>query len=195
MRPGAVAAVALVCALLGGSTALVVGKTAGWIDDDAETVVLTAADGATATAAPVAETPAKPLPGNDFDPAEIYRTRAEGVVTIIALFGGHGQEGQAGAAQGSGFVVSDKGYVLTNSHVITTAGEGSPEEQPDPAGSVFVEFRDGDRVPAKITGWDIFDDVGLLKVDPDDHDLTPVPLGDSGRVVVGGPADPVRGCR
>jgi 2-alkenal reductase len=188
VRPGAVAVVALVCALLGGTTSLVVGKAAGWIDDDRETVVLSTADGATPAATRTEPSnAAKPLPGNDFDAAEIYRTRAEGVVTIIALFGEQGQQGEGGVAQGSGFIVSDDGYVLTNSHVITTAGEGSPEEQPDPAASVYVEFRDGDRIPGKVIGWDIFDDVGLLKVDPDDHQLSPVPLGDSSRVVVGEP--------
>jgi S1-C subfamily serine protease len=188
MRPGAVAVVALVCALLGGTASLVVGKAAGWIDDDVETVILSGGNGATPAATRVDEdAEAKPLPGNDFDAAEIYRTRAEGVVTIIALFGDQGEEGEAGAAQGSGFIVSDEGYVLTNSHVITTAGEGSPQEQPDPAGTVYVEFRDGDRVPAEIVGWDIFDDVGLLKVEPADHTLNPVPLGDSSQVVVGEP--------
>jgi 2-alkenal reductase len=171
----------------GGTTSLVVGKAAGWIDDDRETVVLSTADGATPAATRRDGDAAKPLAGNDFDAAEIYRTRAEGVVTIIALFGDRGEEGEGGVAQGSGFIVSDDGYVLTNSHVITTAGEGSPAEQPEPAASVYVEFRDGDRIPAKVVGWDVFDDVGLLKVDPDDHELSPVPLGDSSRVVVGEP--------
>ena len=109
-----------------------------------------------------------------------------GAVAVIALFGDGGNV-EAGVAQGSGFVVSDEGYVLTNSHVFTTAGEGTGAEQPDPADTIFVEFRDGDRVPADVVGWDIFDDVGLLKVDPDDHSLTPVPLGDSSKVLVGEP--------
>jgi 2-alkenal reductase len=188
VRPGAVAAIALVCALLGGTTTLVVGKAAGWIDGDSDTVLISSPNGATPAATRVDEgAAAKPLPGNDFDAAEIYRRRAEGVVTIIALFGEHGQEGEGGAAQGSGFVVSEDGYVLTNSHVITTAGEGAADEQPDPADTVYVEFRDEDRVRAKVVGWDIFDDVGLLKVNPDEHPLSPVPLGDSSRVVVGEP--------
>jgi 2-alkenal reductase len=186
VRPGAVAVIAVVCALLGGTAALVVGKAAGWIDEEPTTVVVSSGNGATPIATQVDEEgTAKPLAGNDFDATELYRARAAGVVTIIALFGE--DEGEAGAAQGSGFVVSDEGYVLTNSHVITTAGEGTGGAQPDPAKTVFVEFRDGDRVPAKVVGWDIFDDVGLLKVDPKDHSLSPVPLGDSGKVVVGEP--------
>jgi S1-C subfamily serine protease len=101
-------------------------------------------------------------------------------VTIIAFFGG-------AASQGSGFIVSEDGYVLTNSHVITTAGEGSPADEADAAETVFVEFRDGDRIRARVVGWDVYDDVGLLKVDPVEHELDPVPLGDSRRVVVGEP--------
>ena len=188
MRPGAVAVIALVCALLGGTSALVVGKATGWIDDDPQTVLVSSGNGGTAVATRVGGgANAKPLPGNDFDAAEIYAARADGVVTIIALFGEGANGVDTGAAQGSGFVVSDEGYVLTNSHVFTTAGEGTGAEQPDPADTIFVEFRDGDRVPAEVVGWDIFDDVGLLKVDPDDHSLSPVPLGDSSKVLVGEP--------
>ncbi|TML03283.1 MAG: trypsin-like serine protease, partial [Actinobacteria bacterium] len=84
-----------------------------------------------------------------------------------------------------GFVVSPKGYILTNSHVITNAGDGSGKVSA--ADRLFVEFQDHDRVAAKIVGWDIYDDVGLIKVDPADHRLDPVPLGDSAQVKVGQP--------
>jgi S1-C subfamily serine protease len=55
------------------------------------------------------------------------------------------------------------------------------------ANHLFVEFNNGDRVEAKVVGWDLFDDVGLIRVDPNDHPLTPVPLGESSTVVVGEP--------
>ena len=188
MRPGALAVIAVVCALLGGSAALAIAKSTGWFDaGQTDTVVLTQPAPSAASNRVDTSGAGKPLAGNDFDPAQIYRRRASGVVTIIALFGAHTQNGSGDAAQGSGFVVSQNGYVLTNSHVITTAGEDSPGQTPDAAGTVFVEFRDGDRVPAKIVGWDVYDDVGLLKVDPGDHALSPVPLGDSSTVVVGEP--------
>ncbi len=188
MRPGALAVIAVVCALLGGSAALAIAKSTGWFDaGQTDTVVLTQPAPSAASNRLDTSGAGKPLAGNDFDPAQIYRRRASGVVTIIALFGAHTQNGSGDAAQGSGFVVSQNGYVLTNSHVITTAGEDPPGQTPDAAGSVFVEFRDGDRVPAKIVGWDVYDDVGLLKVDPGDHALSPVPLGDSSTVVVGEP--------
>jgi S1-C subfamily serine protease len=130
---------------------------------------------------------AKPLAGNDFDPAQIYRERAAGVVTILAYFGSAGASSAGDYAQGSGFVVSPDGYILTNSHVITTAGEGDATATAEAASTIFVEFRDGDRVRARIVGWDVYDDVGLVKVAPADHELDVVPLGDSARVVVGEP--------
>jgi S1-C subfamily serine protease len=188
MRPGALAVVAVVCALLGSAAALVVAKTTGWFGTgQTDTIVLTEA-APTPAANRVDPNPSgKPLAGNDFDPAKIYSKRAPGVVTIVALFGANAQSGGGAAAQGSGFVVSRRGYILTNSHVITTAGEAPAGEAPEAAGSVFVEFRDGDRVPATVVGWDVYDDVGLIKVAANQHKLSPVPLGDSSQVVVGQP--------
>ena len=189
-RPGAIAVVAVVSALLGGMLALALGKAVGWIDDDqggVQTVLVGTADEATPAAEIAGSGAAKPLVGNGFDAAELYRKRAAGVVTIFAVFGEGGGSADDAASQGSGFVVSDDGYILTNSHVVTTAGESNPGDAPQAADTVYVEFRDGERVPAEIVGWDLFDDVGLLKVDPADHPVSPVPLGDSSTVVVGEP--------
>jgi S1-C subfamily serine protease len=189
-RPGAIAVIAVVCAVLGAAVALGLGKAVGWVDDDeqrVQTVLVPTPDSGTPAAEEVEGDAAKPLAGNGFDPAELYRKRAEGAVTIYALFsdGGPGDT-DVTAAQGSGFVVSEEGYILTNSHVITTAGDADPGEVAG-ADTVYVQFRDGERVPATIVGWDVFDDVGVLKVDPADHPVSPVPLGDSSAVVVGEP--------
>ena len=35
-----------------------------------------------------------------------------------------------------------------------------------------------------IVGWDLFNDTGVIKVDPAEHTVTPIPLGDSGAVYV-----------
>ena len=187
MRPAAVAALSLASAVLGGVAVLLVAWAAGWVGGGTSTVVVASPAPApreqAARPAAVRST-AKPLVGNGFDPARIYAARANGVVTVYALSGGHERSGNA--AQGSGFVVSEAGYVLTNSHVITNAGE-VPADEAEAADEVFVGFKDGDRVPAKVVGWDIFDDVGLLKVDPTAHALEPVPLGNSSKVVVGEP--------
>ena len=188
-RPGSIAVVAVVSAVLGGMLALVFGKAVGWVDDEPErvqTVLVPSTQGATPAADRVEGDAAKPLVGNGFDASELYRKRAAGVVTIYALFGNEG-DANAAASQGSGFVVSEDGYILTNSHVVTTAGEPDSSEAAAAADRVYVQFRDGERVPAQIVGWDVFDDVGLLKVNPADHPVSPVPLGDSARVVVGEP--------
>ena len=179
MRAAPLAAIAVACALLGGIAALALAKATGWLDSSSTTTVFRSAPVLEGAAAPVSAGAAgKPLAGNGFDPARIYARRSAGVVTIIAAFGSQG-------AQGSGFVVSPKGYILTSSHVITTAGE--TVGRPRPADSLVVEFQDRDRVPAKIVGFDIFDDVGLIKVEPSEHSLTPVPLGNSAAVTVGAP--------
>ncbi len=177
MRPSALAAVALVAAALGAAAVLVVGSLAGWVSNDGASrtvVVPTVAD--TGLRGP--GTVALPLLGNGFDPARIYASRSRGVVTIYSYFA----DGQR--SQGSGFVVSADGHVLTNSHVVTNAGVGSAVRA---ASRVYVVFADGDRIPGTIVGWDLFDDIGLVKVDPRDHAVTPLPLGNSSRVVVGEP--------
>ena len=190
IRPGVVAVIAIVAAVVGGMSVLVVGKAAGWLDEGSpqvETVLVSTPDGATPAANPVEGDAAKPLVGNAFDASEIYEKRAAGVVTIYAVFGNGGAQQLQSEAQGSGFVVSDDGYVLTNSHVITTAGEDDETQTPEAATRVYVQYRNGERVPARIIGWDLYDDVGVLKVDPANHPVSPVPLGDSGVVVVGEP--------
>ncbi len=184
-RPVPIAIVAIVAAVIGGISVLVVGKAAGWLSTGTKkTVVVQTPAVAQAVATPKAavSSNAKPLVGNGFNPSRIYSTRAPGVVTIYAIYG---DSASAQEAQGSGFVVSPKGYILTNSHVITNAGEGSGKV--GAADQLFVEFQDRDRIAAKVVGWDIYDDVGLIKVNPADHQLNPVPLGDSAQVKVGEP--------
>jgi S1-C subfamily serine protease len=182
MRPRALA-LCLASAALGAACVLAVAWAAGWTHRETRTVVLReAAPVVEASASATNPRAARPLLGNGFDPARIYAQRAAGVVTIFSFFE---SGGAARAAQGSGFVISSDGVILTNSHVITTAGEGSGSARP--AARVYVEFRDRDRVAAKVVGWDVFDDVGVLRVDPKEHSLVPLPLGDSSLVAVGAP--------
>ena len=184
-RPASFAIVAVVAAVIGGVSVLGIGKAAGWLGGTDKTVVVQAPGAAEAVATPktTLSPSGKPLAGNGFDPSRIYATRATGVVTIYAIYGGDSSSAQE--AQGSGFVVSRQGYILTNSHVITNAGESGGKILA--ADKLFVQFQDHDRVQAKVVGWDIYDDVGVIKVDPGGHRLDPVPLGDSATVKVGQP--------
>ena len=82
MRPGALAAVSLVAAGVGAAIVLVIGSAAGWLGGESgvrTVVVPTVPTGADASAPSAA-----PLLGNRFDPARIYASRSEGVVTIYS---------------------------------------------------------------------------------------------------------------
>lgn len=75
-------------------------------------------------------------------------------------------------AEGSGFIISEEGYIITNHHVI----EGG--------GSITVDHSDGNRYTARVIGSDPRDDIALLKVDPE-GDLPVAPLGDSDNMELG----------
>jgi S1-C subfamily serine protease len=158
---------------------LVYGVVAGPSPDDATAGATPSPSGdtpATSTAEPAA-------PAGDFSPAEIYRKSAAGVVLVLAEFGGSSdQQGGPGESLGSGFVVDEQGTILTNAHVVTEGGRR--------ADSVSVAFRDGesetgDQVEARVLGVDQTTDVAVLRIDATGRDLTPLPLGDSSRVVIG----------
>jgi S1-C subfamily serine protease len=130
----------------------------------------------------------------DFDPAAIYKKAAPGVVTILSLFGGGSANPleSAGGGQGSGFVISKEGEILTNAHVVTSGGEGAASSPTGPtkiqaADEVFVDFADGNRVEAEIVGFDPDADVALIKVDPKGLDLVPLALSDGKNVSIGEP--------
>lgn len=74
-------------------------------------------------------------------------------------------------AQGSGFVISEDGYVLTNAHVVAGAKE------------VTVRLNDRREFPAKVIGSDQRTDIALLKIDA--SHLPTVKLGDSDKLRVG----------
>lgn len=85
------------------------------------------------------------------------------------LFGG----GMTPTDQGSGVVVDQDGYVLTNRHVIL-GGE-----------VITVTLSDGRQLPASIVGSDALTDLALLKIEA--SDLLPIPWGDSDLCKVGAP--------
>jgi 2-alkenal reductase len=176
MRLAPLAALALVAAGLGGAAAVGLSQLFGVGEDDGSRTVYVSVPVAGATSAGATVPPEL---GNGFDPAAIYALRAPGVVTIYSELDGSGD------SQGSGFVVDEKGTILTNAHVITNVGESPATVRG--ADRVYVEFRDGERVPASIVGWDLFADVGVVKLEPSAHAVAPLPLGDSSDAVVGAP--------
>ena len=75
------------------------------------------------------------------------------------------------ASMGSGFIISDDGYVVTNNHVVDGADE------------VLVTLTDRREYEAKVIGTDPRSDLALLKVDA--SDLPFIRWGDSERIKVG----------
>ena len=124
-----------------------------------------------------------------FDPQTIYERAAPGVVTVISEFGGNSAsvlnpEGSQG--QGSGFVISEEGEIITNTHVVTDVERAGSIDGPiNKARTVYVQFADRNRVEAEIVGVDPYADVALLKVDPEGLDLKPLPLGSERDLEVG----------
>jgi S1-C subfamily serine protease len=114
---------------------------------------------------------------------EIYDRDGPGVVYIQAEVRSQTTspfglpQDDSGIATGSGFVLDKEGYILTNSHVV----EGATE-----AGVRFTE--ESPLVEAKVVGSDLSTDLAVLKIDPDEAPkLTPLVLGDSGKIRVGDP--------
>lgn len=163
-------------------SASVLPVAAGCSSDSVEQESPNAGASVDSSAAPAPVTVASD--GQVFNPARIYADTVDGVISVSSIFGSENANPfEARAAGGSGFVLNDDGEIVTNAHVITN-GEG---ENRTAAERVFIEFKDGNIVPAEILGFDPFSDVGLLKVDPDAVDLKPLELADSDAVVVGQP--------
>jgi len=103
------------------------------------------------------------------DVSALYERVGPGVASIEV------GNGQGGRGTGSGFLLDDEGYILTNDHVV------------EDAQTVRVRFGDGDPITAKVTGTDPSTDLAVLKIDPAGQKLTPLSLGSSKSLKVGEP--------
>ena len=81
-------------------------------------------------------------------------------------------------SQGSGVVVDERGYVVTNNHVISEAATNPSKF------AMSVVFNDGTEVPANLVGRDPKTDLAVLKVDNVDN-LVVARMGDSDKLTVG----------
>ena len=73
--------------------------------------------------------------------------------------------------QGSGFIISEDGLILTNNHVVGGADE------------IIVKLQDGRSLDAELVGTDDKSDVALIRVKGED--LTPLKIGNSDRLNIG----------
>jgi putative serine protease PepD len=117
-------------------------------------------------------------PGNLAEPvikppaslADLYDQANPGAVSILVTVN---QGGQQGAGAGSGFVITDNGYIITNDHVVQDAD------------TYIVRFYNNVDMQAKLIGADPDSDLAVLKVDKLPQGVKPLPLGDSKTVRVG----------
>ena len=159
---GKIVALALVCALVGGfigagmSGAAKVNHTSIQISDREVAQVQTVkVDGKT-----------------QMSMSEVYASNVNSVVSInvSATTNYFGQTVQT-AASGTGFFITQDGYILTNHHVISGAS------------SVKVTLYNGETYDATVIGSDEDYDIAVLKIDV--TGATPVVLGDSSKLAIG----------
>lgn len=101
-------------------------------------------------------------------PGQVYAENAPAVVTIGSVYQTSGGTKQS---RGSGFIITSDGYVVTNYHVV----EG--------ASSVVVQTFGGATYDATVKGYDVSNDVALLKIEAEN--LPTVSFGSSDNLQVG----------
>lgn len=170
-----VIALCLVCALLGGVSGGLIANSnqpaEAVVSDEPSTEPLTqtspAASGSTA-AASTSEMSARDI---------YYNLACEQVVGIQSDFTTTNIFGMTASASvsGSGFVISEDGYILTNYHVIEDAYSGGYE--------IKVVFYNGDSYTAEVKGFDRNNDIAVLKIEAEG--LNAAELGTSDSLFVG----------
>ncbi len=146
-----------------------------------ESARLTAAENAAEevyTAALLAVGTTQAAPEKTLSTADIYELACRQVVGISTTVTGYNMFGQltSNAVTGTGFILSEDGYTLTNNHVV--------EDAVSTGSTVTVKLHDGSEYPAAIVGTEgNTNDIAVLKIDAEG--LSPVTLGDSDKMQVG----------
>lgn len=153
---GALVAVGLVAALLGGGVGGAVGASLAGSSGGSPGVL----------GAPLPEPDATSTP---LGPVEAVAQRV--LPSVVRLL----VEGPTGAGEGSGMVLSADGLILTNNHVVDSVAGG---------GSILAVFQDGTTAPAEIVGLDPGSDLAVIRAQGVSG-LTPIEFGDSDAVRVG----------
>jgi len=126
--------------------------------------------------APVATPPglARATTADEDRTTKLYERIAPATVFLVTAFAPAPlQSPAANVGVGSGFILDETGFVLTNAHVVAGAT------------TITATLFDGQRVPAVVVGSDPQTDVAVVKLAPSTKRLTTVRLGDSDRLKVG----------
>ena len=167
LSAGKIIAIALACALLGGC--LGVGATILLRDNKTDTSATTVYVGErqTETVNSVRTDTSEKL-----SPRDVYAQNVNSTVGITtSITTNYWGYQTTSAASGSGFILTEDGYILTNYHVIENSS------------SVQVTTYDNTSYSASIVGYDESNDIAVIKIDA--TGLTPVVLGSSDDLHVG----------
>ncbi len=91
--------------------------------------------------------------------------------SIVTIYGYQEKEFAAGS-QGSGIILTDNGYIITNAHVINDANKG-----------LSVELHNGEKYRAEVVGSDVKTDLAVIKISK--TGLVPATFGDSSKLLIG----------
>ncbi|MEU4009930.1 trypsin-like peptidase domain-containing protein [Streptomyces pseudogriseolus] len=119
------------------------------------------------------ELPQAGVEAPDRDPDSVAGIAAQALPSVVTLH----VSGGGSAGTGTGFVLDDRGHILTNDHVVEPAGED---------GEITVTFHSGDTAEATVVGRDSGYDLAVVRV-KGVRGLSPLPLGNSDNVQVGDP--------
>ncbi|MCG8481009.1 MAG: trypsin-like peptidase domain-containing protein [Spirochaetales bacterium] len=116
------------------------------------------------------------LADDERDTIRIYEERNRAVVNINTETVAYNwflepipQEGTSG----SGSIIDERGYVLTNNHVVESAAR------------VYVTLADGERLEGEVVGQDAENDLAVVRFDPDRRRLETIPMGESDSLRIG----------
>jgi S1-C subfamily serine protease len=168
-------AIPLAAAVLGGGVTAGILLATGAVDGGSTKTIVQQSP--LTSASPDTESQAGGLTARD-----IYRHAAPGVVFVRARSVQASQSPfeifprrQENVSTGSGFVLDERGHILTNAHVVANSTD------------VRVSFSDHRTVTARVVGKDPDTDIAVLAVSPKGAALHPLVLGDSSTVRVGDP--------
>ena len=171
-----VAALALGCSLLGGAVGAGGTALTGFALYTVNKQVAVEDTNATTVYEGIKDNPALKVSyidtSKEMSASEIYAKNVNSTVGITTSITTNyfGYQTTTPAA-GSGFILTEDGYIITNYHVIEDASE------------IKVTTYGGDEYDAKLIGYDESNDIAVIKVDA--NNLAPVTLGDSDALNVG----------
>lgn len=104
------------------------------------------------------------------------------VNSLISMFGRQSQTGTA-TASGSGIIISEDGYILTNNHIVSTSSTESYYSVSEATKITVTLFNDDNEYEAKIIGTDEQTDLAVIKIEK--TGLSKAEFADSDNVKVG----------